>query len=128
MKKEETIKARVLMDFLRKNLKGIGINEIMSELEISGITGEELEEEILSLIPRFRQSGKGEIFSDERLLSLIDNLTEEGMMHFLQIWDSGMLDEKDINFFLEMIENRSEEKMNVKTVEIIINCLLINKG
>lgn len=128
MNKEEAIKARVLMDFLRKNLKGIGINEIMSELETSGITGEELEDEILSLIPRFRQSGKGEIFSDERLLSLIDNLTDEGMMHFLQIWDSGMLDEKDINFFLDMIENRSEEKMNVKAVEIIINCLLINKG
>ncbi len=128
MKKEEALKARVLMDFLRKNLKGIGIGEIISDLQVSGVTGDELEEDILSMIPSFRQNGRSEIYSDERLLSLIDNLTDEGMMHFLQFWDSGMLDEKDINSFLDMIENRTDEKMNVKAVEILLNCLLINKG
>ncbi|MBN1619097.1 hypothetical protein JW890_00080 [candidate division WOR-3 bacterium] len=128
MKKEEALKVRVLMDFIRKNLKGIGIGEIISDLRLSGVTGDELEEDILSMIPSFRQNERSDIYSDERLLSLIDNLTDEGMMHFLQFWDSGMLDEKDINSFLEMIENRTEEKMNVKAVEILLNCLLINKG
>ncbi|MBN1149921.1 hypothetical protein JXA84_01740 [candidate division WOR-3 bacterium] len=124
---DKKLKTKILVDFLRKNLKGENIGEIMSYLDVVGISQEELEQDVFSLIPRFYHSVKGESISDDRLLLLMDNLTDGGMMHFLQVWDSGMLDERDVDSFIDMVENRREEKMSEKAVEIILNGFLINK-
>jgi len=113
--------------FYSEIIKGKDVSKIFEELEILGLSNFDIYEKITFFMQEEKISDFNELDSDLDFYSLFDNLTEEALYHFLQFWESGLIDEQDVENFARIFKSRDKIKINTSDIEMIIKGYLLQK-
>ncbi len=133
MQEDKIIRNQLLRSLYSGIVKGEDIGKIIEELELLGITGDEIQNS-LSLFFKKEEILKSDnvMLSDELIISLVDNLTDDAIVYFLQFLDYEILNDGEVQHFLNIIDKgdmgKVEDKLNIKAVSMLVNGIMASRS
>lgn len=133
LQEDKIIRNQLLRSLYSGIVKGEDIGKIIEELELLGITGDEIQNS-LSLFFKKEEILKSDnvMLSDELIIALVDNLTDDAIVYFLQFLDHEILNDDEVQHFLNVIDRgemeKVEDKLNIKAVSMMVNGIMASRS
>jgi hypothetical protein len=125
---DNSLRKQLLKSLYLGIFKGEDVGDLIEELELLGISTYEIQNSISMIFSSEERLSEDHItVSDDSIVSIIDNLTDDALLYFLQFWDSGILNEKDVKKFFQVVENSEQERYDLRSVEMLVNAILMTK-
>ncbi|MGC9365483.1 MAG: hypothetical protein ACP5FK_00375 [bacterium] len=125
---DNSLRKQLLKSLYLGIFKGEDVGDLIEELELLGISTYEIQHSISMIFSSEERLSEDQVtVSDDSIVTIIDNLTDDALLYFLQFWDSGMLDEQDVKKFFQVVESSGEDRYDLRSVEMLVNAILMTK-